>query len=104
MQQRFLISGIYNRAGKAKASGNNYSMYMAYVMQPILIEGTIVNACGYRPVEFDLTELAFAKLIVQPLPMEFDCSIAVTPSSKLQITDIVIQNKSATATAVKSAV
>lgn len=95
MQQRFLISGVYNRAGKAKQSGNNYSMYMAYVLQPIQIEGTIVDATGLRPVEFGLTQMAFAKLVGQPLPMEFDCSIAVDAQSKIQITDLVIQNKSA---------
>lgn len=84
---KFKIAGVFNRAGTSR-QGKPYSMYMAVCLEPIVIDGSLVNGSGYLCREIDCDEQVFSQLSNSKFPVDVEAYCLVGYQNKIRISSL----------------
>ncbi len=88
MQKKILVAGVINLQGRAKASGNPYSMFKLTALEPAVIERNVHNASGYVAREFDCNEQVMRQLERERFPVEVDAFLQIGRDNKVEIDSV----------------
>lgn len=88
MEKLMVIAGIKNLSGTGKQSGRPYSMYLATVLEPSVIEGPVRNACGYEAREVECTEQVLQQLCRSKFPTTVTSFLVINRDNKIRIDSV----------------
>ena len=84
---KFKIAGVFNRAGMSR-QGKPYSLFIAVCLEPILIDGSLVNGSGYGSREIDCDERVFSQLSNSKFPVDVEAHCVVGYQNKIRISSL----------------
>lgn len=88
LSKKMLVAGVLNMAGRAKSSGNPYSMFKMTVLEPTVIQGNIANACGYESREIDTEEQVLRQLQHEKFPVEVEAFMDIGRDNKIRVQSV----------------
>lgn len=88
MEKKLIVCGVLNMAGIAKKSGNRYSMFKLFALEPIAIQGNVANACGYEPREYECEEQVLNQLQRCEFPVDVTAFLDLRRDNKVSINSV----------------
>lgn len=84
MQMKIVVAGIYNRSGISQKTQRPYDIHSLIVLEPVKLEGTIVNGAGYVAREMDCNAQVMSQLSQVKFPAEVEGFFSMRNDNKLQ--------------------
>lgn len=88
MEKKFLVTGIKNIAGKSKKTGNQFSMFIATVLEPTAVGGMVADACGYEAREIEVEEQVLRQMSREAFPVEVTAWLELNRDNKVRINSV----------------
>lgn len=88
MEKRLIVAGVLNMSGTSKKTGNRYSMFKLYALEPIAIQGNIANACGFEPREYECEEQVLNQLQREGFPCDVMAFLDLRRDNKVSINSV----------------
>ena len=83
----FKVAGAFNRAGTSR-QGKSYSMFIMVCLEPILIDGSLVNGSGYQSREIDCDEQVLTQLCNCKFPVDVEAHCYMGYQNKIRISSV----------------